>query len=1057
MITRATRRLPGFRFEVQTPTPTEILPRMDVAVFVGFAASGPLNRPVAVEDIAHFESIFGTDAPLAWDKTRGEMVYAYLAPAVRAFFRNGGRRCWIIRVAGKAQSNYFAIPGLMRAEFDASGNLKRLTPAFAQARSEGSWSESLHVSAALLSDPVVVNAVSTNPLQINLTLNSPDDLVVGDLLRLTFRDEGYQLIFAVDSVKPVTPSPPGAGMMVTVKGTKAIWLQASWTKAPVSGAAVMRTFTHDAMSGVIAAAVPLRQDTVAASPPSSPFDWATSEQDSTVKLNLTEALADAPEPGSLLRVNFGADELWLCVRELRAGDDTGSPPESGVQVIGEAWWSLANAPSIAASSTPDGEVLTFELWARQGEASLLRLSSLGFEARHSLFWGALPTDLQLYPEIGASPEKSRANLWQAAADPRFPLAGSDEANVVYFPLAMPLIPDTFLGPDLVDSTALERDGLGQFDALLFLDDALTEAGSLGLIATADFVRYQSPAPRPLCGIHAALGVEEATIIAVPDAVQRGWLQATVQPPPAPPVSPPLPRPAWWHYLDCQPNPIQTPPRAPQSKSFPQAKPDSVFAPKLERNDLPDEPGVLILTWSMLTQADANYALQEATQPDFGDASTIYVGKEQKMLIYGRLPGDYYYHVRAIVNGLSSDWSNGIVVRVPTGSSPLVAKPQWGNFLDCDIVIIQPPVLAKSDPNANGTFTLEWTSVYGATYILEEATTRDFDGSVVIYSGVEERRMVYGRSEGDYYYRVRAVVNGTSSDWSNGVPVRVSLPMRWLLNPMSQYSPNTLLAVQRALLRMCAARGDLFAVLAIPEHYREDATIAHVAALTSSTLDFVGADDARTFSFGGLYHPWLIGREDPSTAFRRMPPDGAACGILARRALARGAWVAPANELFDGIVALTPSIEPERRLDLQDAHINLIRQEPRGFLVLDADTLSHDDDVRPINVRRLLMLLRRLALKLGATYVFEPNDDSFRRMVTRGFEAMLGEMFTRGAFAGNTPATSFQVVTDSSVNTPQSVEQGRFIVELRVAPSLPMTFLTIRLVQTGDRTSVTEVR
>ena len=71
--------------------------------------------------------------------------------------------------------------------------------------------------------------------------------------------------------------------------------------------------------------------------------------------------------------------------------------------------------------------------------------------------------------------------------------------------------------------------------------------------------------------------------------------------------------------------------------------------------------------------------------------------------------------------------------------------------------------------------------------------------------------------------------------------------------------------------------------------------------------------------------------------------------------------------------------------------------------------------------------------------------------------MLDGMFERGAFAGATPASAYQVVTDASLNTPQSVEQGRFIVELRVAPSLPMTFMTIRLVQTSERSLAVEVR
>jgi phage tail sheath protein FI len=99
----------------------------------------------------------------------------------------------------------------------------------------------------------------------------------------------------------------------------------------------------------------------------------------------------------------------------------------------------------------------------------------------------------------------------------------------------------------------------------------------------------------------------------------------------------------------------------------------------------------------------------------------------------------------------------------------------------------------------------------------------------------------------------------------------------------------------------------------------------------------------------------------------------------------------------------------------------------------------------------------LALRLGATYVFEPHSGAFRRAVQRGFEAMLEEMFGRGAFAGRTTDTSFQVVTDEVLNPPHSVDQGRFIVELRIAPSQPLEFLTIRLVQTGDRTLVTQER
>jgi phage tail sheath protein FI len=181
------------------------------------------------------------------------------------------------------------------------------------------------------------------------------------------------------------------------------------------------------------------------------------------------------------------------------------------------------------------------------------------------------------------------------------------------------------------------------------------------------------------------------------------------------------------------------------------------------------------------------------------------------------------------------------------------------------------------------------------------------------------------------------------------------------------------------------------------------------------------------------------------------------GVMAARALARGAWVAPANEALRGVVALDPAIPAASHQSLQDAGLNLIRQEPSGFLCLNADTLSPDDDVRPLNVRRLLILIRRVALRAGNRFTFEPNGDRLRRAVKRGFEAVLEQLFTRGAFAGRRSSDAFRVVTGESLNTPQSMDAGRLLAEIRVAPSRPLSFLTVRLLQHGDTTVATEVR
>ena len=959
MLAQTARRLPGFRFEAQSPPLAEVLPRMDVAVLVGFAASGPLHRPVPLEDAAHFEEIFGPDLPLAWDAARGETVYAYLAPAVRAFFRNGGQRCWVVRVADQAQTNSFPIPGLALVKFDKEDQITGFSPAFAQARSPGSWSDGLGVAAALLTQPVVVERVSLpnqsppSPLKLSLNFDSPKTVIEGDLLRLNFKEGGYVLLGEVGLLdSDIATSPPSKVPTTEVTIPRAVWLQSALVRRPPVGSVHAEIYTHLG-SEKVSATLTLEEEL--SSPPVSPLAEMVSSS-APIRLRLEQSLINVPQPGSLIRIVLEVGELWLVVEELGFAERIGSPLESfssTVEVRGAGWWRLTEAPTDLSDLTAQGERLTFELWTRQGEKQMASLSDLGFAPSHPRGWDMLPTDEQLYPNPEAAPAIQRPGLWDAANDPRYPLAGYGESATLYIPIGMAPLPTVFLSADPVATSALERDGLASFNAELFLDEKLAQVGPLALLAEADFLRYESPTPRALTGIHTALSIEEATLIAVPDAVHRGWQRAE---PPAP-LSPielsPLERLTWWHFLPCDPMPT-----------------------KFER----------------------------------------------------------------------------------------VPKPHWAEFLDCDLRVIAAPEWppewqGSSAPQANGTFTLAWVwselkpEDQKKVFVLEEATRSDFSDAHLIYQGHAAYFTLYGHALGEYYYRVRVQIGEQSSDWSLGLGVRVSEPLGWRMNPSSEYADVILSTVQRALLRLCAARGDLFAVLALPEHYRETEAIQHVKALASLGQDIVGGLDERTLSFGALYHPWLLGREvGRSAPLRRTPPDGALCGSLAQRAIRRGAWIAPANEPLPGVVTLNPALDRGRWPDFQAAQINIVWQEPRGFMALNADTLSSDPDLRLINVRRLLILLRRLALRLGATYVFEPHDDVFRRQVQRGFEALLDRMFVRGAFAGKTPATAYQVAVTS---TPQDVDVGRFSLELRVAPAQPMTFLTLRLIQSGERGLVLE--
>jgi phage tail sheath protein FI len=299
------------------------------------------------------------------------------------------------------------------------------------------------------------------------------------------------------------------------------------------------------------------------------------------------------------------------------------------------------------------------------------------------------------------------------------------------------------------------------------------------------------------------------------------------------------------------------------------------------------------------------------------------------------------------------------------------------------------------------------------------------------------------------FRVRALKAGQASGWSNTLDIRLAPVIAYHVKPLADYQTRDLNDVHCALLRLSAAHGELFTVLGLPQHFRETEAREHLSRLATQ---FANEHNPSPLSYGAAYHPWLQCRSD-SGAIVTMPPDGAALGVLAVRATDRGAWVAPANHRFNTVVALTSPFLSEADVPLND-----IRNQPNGFMALRADTLDTDDPaLRLISVRRLLILVRRLALRHGAIYAFEPNSDQLRGLVQHRFEQLLRGLYDRGAFSGQGPAQAYQVTADSALNTRLSVDQGRLLVELRVRPSLPMEFITVRLLQRGTGLSVSEGR
>jgi hypothetical protein len=892
------RPLPGVRVEARTPAPPEVLPRMDVAAFVGFAAAGPLHTPVAVEDAARFADVFGEDALLAWDDARGEPLRALLGPSVRAFFANGGRRCWVVRVAGPgASSNRFQVPGL--ACRDATGGP---APALFRARSEGRWSDQVQVATVLRRERLSLQARSLPALTFDAAGAGADPPRPGDLLRLAFPGTQLLLLCAVAATS--------AGRPVRVAADRAVWLRQGPPPAGTEGWAWLCTAEGDR--------VRVRARAPAGAGRGGPTLIAAGG-------------APAPAAGSLLTLTNRSGRWLLAVQEAETRGGT----RRRLEISGETFQALRGRPARMPrlGAAVEAERLTFDLLARYAGGRVLTLAGLGFDARHPRWVGTLPADAELFADDQSQrPAADWAGLRAEAAAPRFPLAAQPGTTPLYLPVGMQELWPVYTGPLRPAFSPLTRDGLARFGIEAFLDAGMRAGGPgrpggsvFTLLARADYLRYQSPSPRPLTGIYAALAVEEATMVAVPDAVHPRW---------------------------------EPSPRRPRPVERPEPPPDS------------------------------------------------------------RPPAD-------------------------------------GRFERCDRPVPAPPRLSSTPADPTGSFVLTWTASEDATaYTLEESPKPGFDSPALAYRGPARRLEVDERPRGTYRFRVRAEGDGVSSQWSTPVAVAVAPAPRMLVVPRERYRDGVLVAAQLGLLRMCAARGDLLALLSLPEHYREREAAAHPARLLAggspaaepAELEpLLDPAEAHVLGYGALYHPWPIGPDGQAgERLRAIPPDGPAAGVAAQRAATRGAWVAPANEPLRDTVWLTPLIPPAAHRLLQDAQLNVVRQEPPGFLWLNADTLASDPDLRPVNVRRLLSLLRRLALLHGPSWIFEPNDEALRRRVRRELEAVLIRLFELGAFAGDTPDQAFQVAAARGAG------EDSLVVELKVAPSQPLRFLTVRLVHSGDQ-------
>ena len=253
------------------------------------------------------------------------------------------------------------------------------------------------------------------------------------------------------------------------------------------------------------------------------------------------------------------------------------------------------------------------------------------------------------------------------------------------------------------------------------------------------------------------------------------------------------------------------------------------------------------------------------------------------------------------------------------------------------------------------------------------------------------------------------------------------------------------AVQTSLIAHCEQHSNRIALLDTPPGM----TPQQVREWRSDVAQYDSA-------FAALYYPW-IKVENPTgsngNAEILIPPSGHVAGLWARTDETRGVWKAPANDTLRGVLDVERNVTQNEQGLINPIGINAIRPfGTRGIRVWGARTLASDTDWQYLNVRRLFNMVESTILEGTQWAVFEPNDVSLWEGVKRTLGGYLHGLWQAGALFGSTPDQAYFVRCDETTNTPESIDQGKLIVEVGLAPVKPAEFVIFRISQNKQSAS-----
>ena len=263
----------------------------------------------------------------------------------------------------------------------------------------------------------------------------------------------------------------------------------------------------------------------------------------------------------------------------------------------------------------------------------------------------------------------------------------------------------------------------------------------------------------------------------------------------------------------------------------------------------------------------------------------------------------------------------------------------------------------------------------------------------------------------------------------------------------------------SMIQVAESRGDTLAIIDPRGGYTpasEDYQTEQQRISTTHVSDVVNNMTSRNLnsSYGACYYPWVRITDTINGRGIWAPPSVAALGALSFSEKESALWFAPAGFSRGGLTGgaagipvtmVRSKLTSKQRDDLYEANINPIATFPNeGIVIFGQKTLQVTPSALDrINVRRLMIFVKKEISRIASTLLFEPNVE----LTWNNFLSRANPFLNN--IKNNFGLDAFKVILDESTTTPDLIDRNTIYAKVFLKPTKAVEFFAIDFVITNS--------